>query len=46
MSKSLSGPVKNSITGKTNKVVIFFHGYGADGNDLISSLMGILLKDK
>ena len=36
MSKSLSGPVKNSITGKTNKVVIFFHGYGADGNDLIS----------
>ena len=36
MSKSLSGPVKNSITGKTNKVVIFFHGYGADGNDLFS----------
>ena len=26
MSKILSGPVKNSITGKTNKVVIFFHG--------------------
>ena len=36
MSKILSGPVKNSISGKTNKVVIFFHGYGADGNDLIS----------
>ena len=36
MSKILSGPVKNSITGKKNKVVIFFHGYGADGNDLIS----------
>ena len=36
MSKILSGPVKNSITDKTNKVVIFFHGYGADGNDLIS----------
>ena len=36
MSKILSGPVKNSLTGKTKKVVIFFHGYGADGNDLIS----------
>ena len=36
MNKILSGPIKNSITGKTNKVVIFFHGYGADGNDLIS----------
>ena len=36
MNKILSGPIKKSITGKTNKVVIFFHGYGADGNDLIS----------
>ena len=36
MSKILSGAVKNSNTGKINKVVIFFHGYGADGNDLIS----------
>lgn len=36
MSKNLSGPVKKSISGKINEVVIFFHGYGADGNDLIS----------
>lgn len=36
VTKILSGPKKKSISGKNNEVVIFFHGYGADGNDLIS----------
>ena len=36
MVNGLSGPTKKSISGKVNELVIFFHGYGADGNDLIS----------
>ena len=36
MNEILKGPVKKSISGKNNEIVIFFHGYGADGNDLIS----------
>jgi phospholipase/carboxylesterase len=36
MVKILSGPIRKSLSGKTNELVIFFHGYGADGNDLIS----------
>lgn len=36
MNEILKGPVKKSITGINNEIVIFFHGYGADGNDLIS----------
>ena len=33
---NLSGPVRQPKSGKINELVIFFHGYGADGNDLIS----------
>ena len=36
MSKILTGPVRKSKSGNTNEITIFFHGYGADGNDLIS----------
>ena len=36
MNEILKGPVKKSISGVNNEIVIFFHGYGADGNDLIS----------
>ena len=36
MNKILSGPIRKAVSGKTKEVVIFFHGYGADGNDLIS----------
>ena len=36
MTDILKGPVKKSISGINNEIVIFFHGYGADGNDLIS----------
>lgn len=32
----LSGPSLLPLSGKTKKLVILFHGYGADGNDLIS----------
>lgn len=31
----LSGPAKPAASGTTKSVVIFLHGYGADGNDLI-----------
>ena len=36
MVKGLSGPIRKSQSGKVNELVIFLHGYGADGNDLIS----------
>ena len=36
MVKTLSGPVRRSSSDQVNELVIFFHGYGADGNDLIS----------
>ena len=36
MVKTLSGPVRGSSSGQVKELVIFFHGYGADGNDLIS----------
>ena len=36
MTDILKGPVKQSISGINNEIVIFFHGYGADGSDLIS----------
>ena len=36
MTDILKGPVKKSISGINNEIVIFFHGYGADGSDLIS----------
>lgn len=36
MVKILSGPIRKSLSGKINELVIFFHGYGADGNDLMS----------
>ncbi len=36
MVKTLSGPVRGSSSDQVNELVIFFHGYGADGNDLIS----------
>ena len=36
MVKTLSGPVRGSSSDQINELVIFFHGYGADGNDLIS----------
>lgn len=32
----LDGPVVNPLSGDTKNVVIFFHGYGANGQDLIS----------
>jgi phospholipase/carboxylesterase len=31
----LSGPSLEPISGKTKRLVVFLHGYGADGNDLI-----------
>jgi phospholipase/carboxylesterase len=34
--EKISGPSLLPISGKTRKLVVFFHGYGADGNDLIS----------
>ena len=36
MVKTLSGPVRGSSSEQVKELVIFFHGYGADGNDLIS----------
>jgi phospholipase/carboxylesterase len=36
----LSGPSLLPLGGVTKKVVLFFHGYGADGNDLISLAEG------
>ena len=36
MVTKLSGPSKPSISGKTKQIVVFLHGYGADGSDLIS----------
>jgi phospholipase/carboxylesterase len=34
--QNLEGPRVSSITGKAGKLVIFLHGYGADGADLIA----------
>ena len=34
MSK-LSGPERPAASGKADSLVVFLHGYGADGNDLI-----------
>jgi phospholipase/carboxylesterase len=31
----LSGPSLEPLSGKTKRLVVFLHGYGADGNDLI-----------
>lgn len=31
----LTGPRKDAISGNTDSLVIFLHGYGSDGNDLI-----------
>ena len=36
MNEILKGSVKKSISGINKQIVIFFHGYGADGSDLIS----------
>ena len=36
MSKILDGPAINYNTGEFNKIIVFLHGYGANGNDLIS----------
>lgn len=36
MNKFLNGPSINSDPGKFDKIIIFLHGYGANGNDLIS----------
>ena len=33
---TLDGPTVNPLSGTTKSVVIFFHGYGANGKDLIS----------
>ena len=40
MNKFLNGPSINSDPGKFDKIVIFLHGYGANGNDLISLNFG------
>ena len=32
----LDGPTVEPLSGKTKSIVVFFHGYGANGNDLIS----------
>ena len=32
---ALSGPSLEPLSGKTKRLVVFLHGYGADGNDLI-----------
>jgi phospholipase/carboxylesterase len=42
---TLEGPIVAAASGKTTSLVIFLHGYGADGNDLIGlsqPLAGIL----
>ncbi len=33
--KTLTGPSKGAASGNADSLVIFLHGYGADGNDLI-----------
>jgi phospholipase/carboxylesterase len=35
MSAALDGPRIPATTGRTSELVVFLHGYGADGNDLI-----------
>jgi phospholipase/carboxylesterase len=35
MSAALDGPRLPAIAGRTSELVVFLHGYGADGNDLI-----------
>ncbi|OUS05219.1 phospholipase [Rhodobacterales bacterium 52_120_T64] len=32
---TLTGPRKDAVSGKADSLVIFLHGYGSDGNDLI-----------
>jgi predicted esterase len=32
---SLTGPSRSAVSGKADSLVVFLHGYGADGNDLI-----------
>jgi phospholipase/carboxylesterase len=32
---SLTGPSRPALSGKADSLVVFLHGYGADGNDLI-----------
>ena len=36
MNKTLNGPAINFSPGEFDKIIIFLHGYGANGNDLIS----------
>ena len=36
MNKILDGPSVNFEPGKFDKIIVFLHGYGANGNDLIS----------
>ena len=36
MNKILNGPAINFDPGQFDKIIIFLHGYGANGNDLIS----------
>ena len=36
MSKTLSGPMLAAKSGKAQQLVILLHGYGSDGNDMIS----------
>lgn len=40
---TLSGPKKEAKSGNADSMVVFLHGYGADGNDLIS--IGDVLAD-
>ena len=35
MSAALDGPRIPAAAGRTSQLVVFLHGYGADGNDLI-----------
>ena len=35
MSAALDGPRISAAAGRTSQLVVFLHGYGADGNDLI-----------
>lgn len=35
MPRPLDGPRLNPVSGKARQLVVFLHGYGADGNDLI-----------
>ena len=35
MNKILEGPIINSLDKNSDNIVIFLHGYGANGNDLI-----------